>query len=145
MQVSGKMVSYTAAVDSTDCTETGIPRQSEIRTPSRSVCRNLFGTVINHDDFLEVTRKRNIERLEEKRQQYNFDFEKDEPLPGRYLWEKVSNFETRNCSKLTMQSKPIAKRRNSNAFSKTDSKTNRKPSQGKEEHRITGKGLIFYL
>ena len=135
------MVSYTAAENSTDCTEAGIPRQSDSITPSRSVCRNLFGTVINHDDFHEVTRKQNIERLEEKKQQYNFDFERDEPLPGRYLWEKVSNFETRNCNKLTMQSKPIAKRRNSNAFSKT----NRKPSQGKEEHRITGKGLIFYL
>lgn len=143
MRYSGKMVSYTAAVDPTDCLETGIPRQSENITPSRSVCRNLFGTMINHNDYLEETRKRNIERLEEKKQQYNFDFEKDEPLLGRYHWEKVSNFTTRNCCKLAIQSKPIAKRRNSKAFSKTDSKTNGKSPSKAQEHKITGKDHIF--
>lgn len=132
------MVSYIEAAGSTDCTDRGIPTQSENVTPSRSVCRNLFGTTIDHNEFLEETKKRNIERLQEKTQQYNFDFEKDQPLPGRYLWEKVSNFGTGNCNKLTIQSKPILKRRNSKAFSKTDSKTNGKSLKSQEEYKITG-------
>lgn len=83
------MVNFTVA--SSNFSE-GISRQNI--TPSRSACRNLFGTV-DHDEIREEERKQNIERLREKRFEYNFDFEKGTPLEGRYVWERVPNIANR--------------------------------------------------
>jgi hypothetical protein len=103
------------------------------------VCKNLFGTD-NRDEFREEVRQQNIERLQEKKLQYNFDFEKEEPLPGRYLWERVSNLNrTKNCNKLPTEDRAISKNRGSQVLSKNDSLKNTSSKDQLGEHKITGK------
>ncbi|XP_062451272.1 cyclin-dependent kinase inhibitor 1 [Rhea pennata] len=55
---------------------------------SSKVCRNLFGPV-DHDqlqnDFQDLLRR----QLEEAQHRWNFDFETDTPLEGRFKWERV--------------------------------------------------------
>ena len=128
------MVSFT--VTSSGCSQAGIPRYNQNVTPSGRVSRNLFGPV-DHDEFREEIRKQNIARLEEKKTEYNFDFEKDVPLPGRYLWEKVSNMnKTEDCSQERAEDRLISKTTSSKILSKTDSSMN-KPIKDQEERKIT--------
>ena len=128
------MVSFTTT--STGCSEAGIPRYNHNATPSRRVSRNLFGPV-DHDEFRDEIRKQNIARLEEKKTEYNFDFEKDVPLPGRFLWEKVSNLnKTEDCNQVRAEDRLISKNTSSKVLSKTDSSKN-KPSKDQEERKIT--------
>ena len=135
----GKTVNFTIA--SSGCSESRIMRQNQSIVPSRSVCRNLFGPV-DHDEFRQELRKQNIERLEEKKLQYNFDFEKHEPLQGSYLWEKVSNLNrTENINKLRTEDRLMSKNRSPKVLSKTDSPQS-KSSKDQGEHKITGELYI---
>nr|XP_025967670.1 cyclin-dependent kinase inhibitor 1 [Dromaius novaehollandiae] len=55
---------------------------------SSKVCRNLFGPVDHHqlqNDFQDLLRR----QLEEAQHRWNFDFETDTPLEGRFKWERV--------------------------------------------------------
>jgi len=57
-------------------------------TPSRSVCRQLFGPV-NHEQMrADLLRERRMMN-EENSQTWNFDFENGVPLVGRYVWERI--------------------------------------------------------
>ena len=56
--------------------------------PSRSVCRNLFGP-IDHEQLKADLLREKEEMIEEDTRTWNFDFENDIPLLGRYRWEKV--------------------------------------------------------
>ncbi|XP_067387698.1 cyclin-dependent kinase inhibitor 1 isoform X2 [Emydura macquarii macquarii] len=64
--------------------------QSNIRhTPcSRKLCRNLFG-LVDHEqlqnEFQDLIRR----HLEEAQHRWNFDFETETPLEGKFKWEKV--------------------------------------------------------
>ena len=134
------MVSFTAT--SAGCSKAGIQRYNQNVTPSRRVSRNLFGSV-DHDEFREEIRKQNIARREEKKTEYNFDFEKDVPLPGRFLWEKVSNLnKTEDCNEIRAEDRLISKITNSKMLSKTDSPKN-KPTKDQEERKITGRLFIL--
>ncbi|XP_074613232.1 uncharacterized protein LOC141873212 isoform X1 [Acropora palmata] len=55
--------------------------------PSRSVCRNLFGPV-DHEQLKADFLREKEEIIKEDTRKWNFDFENDIPLLGRYLWEK---------------------------------------------------------
>lgn len=57
-------------------------------TPSRNVCRNLFGPV-DHEELRKDIEKHKREHAEAEKREYNFDFENEKPLEGRYLWEKL--------------------------------------------------------
>ncbi|XP_010209256.1 PREDICTED: cyclin-dependent kinase inhibitor 1 [Tinamus guttatus] len=55
---------------------------------SSKVCRNLFGPVDHQQlqsDFQDLLRQ----QLEEAQRRWNFDFETDTPLEGRFKWERV--------------------------------------------------------
>ena len=80
---------------------------SELRDtmPSRNVCRNLFGPV-NHREIQEEIEKDKRQLMAAKKNEYNFDFEKEEPFPGRYLWEKPS-LRFANSSICTKLSEPL--------------------------------------
>lgn len=137
VEIRQKMVNFTAA--SSNCSDVRTSRQHQSINPSRGVCKNLFGTD-NRDEFREEVRQQNIERLQEKKLQYNFDFEKEEPLPGRYLWERVSNLNrTKNCNKLPTEDRAISKNRGSQVLSKNDSLKNTSSKDQLGEHKITGK------
>ncbi|XP_029194457.1 cyclin-dependent kinase inhibitor 1-like isoform X1 [Acropora millepora] len=56
--------------------------------PSRSVCRNLFGPV-DHEQLKADFLREKEEIIKEDTRKWNFDFENDIPLLGRYLWEKM--------------------------------------------------------
>lgn len=56
--------------------------------PSRSVCRNLFGPV-DHEQLKADLLREKEEIIKEDTRKWNFDFENDIPLLGRYLWEKM--------------------------------------------------------
>lgn len=56
--------------------------------PSRSVCRNLFGPV-DHEQLKDDFLREKEEIIKEDTRKWNFDFENDIPLLGRYLWEKM--------------------------------------------------------
>lgn len=112
-------------------------------SPSRSVCKNLFGTVV-HDELREEVRQQNIGKLKEKKLKYNFDFEKDEPLAGRYIWQKVSNFDrTENRKKLLPEDGGTCKKTNRENSVKTNKPKNRSLTDEKE-HKITGM-LVNYI
>ncbi|XP_009999698.1 PREDICTED: cyclin-dependent kinase inhibitor 1 [Chaetura pelagica] len=59
------------------------------QTPcSSKVCRNLFGPVDHQqlqDDLEDLLRQ----ELEEAQQRWNFDFQKETPLEGPFVWERV--------------------------------------------------------
>uniref|UniRef100_A0A8C8S3M1 Cyclin dependent kinase inhibitor 1A n=1 Tax=Pelusios castaneus TaxID=367368 RepID=A0A8C8S3M1_9SAUR len=64
--------------------------QSNIRhiPCSRKLCRNLFGRVDHEqlqNDFRDLMRR----HLEEAQHRWNFDFETETPLEGKFQWEKV--------------------------------------------------------
>ena len=50
--------------------------------------RNLFGRV-DHDQTRSDLQRQLRSDGEEKKRQWNFDFENCEPLPGRYKWQRV--------------------------------------------------------
>ncbi|NWX91449.1 CDN1A inhibitor, partial [Nothoprocta ornata] len=53
---------------------------------SSKVCRNLFGPIDHQQlqsDFQDLLRQ----QLEEAQHRWNFDFETDTPLEGRFKWE----------------------------------------------------------
>lgn len=50
--------------------------------------RNLFGRV-DHDQTRNDLQRQLRSDGEEKKRQWNFDFENCEPLPGRYKWQRV--------------------------------------------------------
>ncbi|XP_043478238.1 cyclin-dependent kinase inhibitor 2-like isoform X3 [Leptopilina heterotoma] len=63
----------------------------------RKVRRRLFEDEDKHDDkdnninLVSEERRRHLEQAKEK---WNFDFEKEKPLPGNYQWIKVNKKET---------------------------------------------------
>lgn len=57
-------------------------------TPSRSVCRQLFGPV-NHEQLRADLLSEKEKLGEENNQMWNFDFENDVPLVGKYVWERL--------------------------------------------------------
>lgn len=58
------------------------------RRAKADVKRNLFGTV-DHDQIRDDLHRELKLITEEKRRQWNFDFENFKPLRGRYKWERV--------------------------------------------------------
>lgn len=72
-----------------------IPIAQKDIAPCRKVCRNLFGTVVNHEDLIREATEANNERLRKKKEEYNFDFAAGKPLPGRYCWQRI--VEDNNC------------------------------------------------
>ncbi|XP_066480415.1 cyclin-dependent kinase inhibitor 1 [Tiliqua scincoides] len=57
---------------------------------SKKICRNLFGPV-DHDQFQKDVQSLMRAQLKEAQQKWNFDFETETPLEGKYKWEKVSH------------------------------------------------------
>ncbi|XP_030650052.1 cyclin dependent kinase inhibitor 1Ca [Chanos chanos] len=56
-------------------------------------CRNLFGPV-DHDE-LKCELKSKLREISERDQtRWNFNFDKDSPLPGEYEWQEVSSSST---------------------------------------------------
>lgn len=53
-----------------------------------SVCRNLFGPV-DHDQLRRDLKQKLHEIAEEDSRRWNFNFEREAPLPGRFQWEEV--------------------------------------------------------
>ena len=60
--------------------------------PSRRVARCLFGPV-DHDEQRKFIRKQLEEIESQDRSRWNFDFKKQCPLPGKYVWQKVEDQE----------------------------------------------------
>ncbi|XP_019638073.1 PREDICTED: cyclin-dependent kinase inhibitor 1-like [Branchiostoma belcheri] len=58
--------------------------------PRSSACRRLFGPV-DHEELERDLRSKIAAIHEESRQKYNFDFEAERPLDGRFEWERVSD------------------------------------------------------
>lgn len=62
-----------------------------LRPPcSKKLCRNLFGPV-DHDQLQKDVKSLIRAQLKEAQQKWNFDFETETPLEGKYKWEKVSH------------------------------------------------------
>ena len=119
--------------------------------PSRGVCRNLFGPV-DHRELREDLEKERRDHLEAKKWEYNFDFEKDEPLPGRYAWEKLSSttFEKSstcsktNCEPLVTMGEPLESKTQPtlstlSSGKSDDGRSNTGPKKNPVEHKITGR------
>ncbi|KAM3625126.1 uncharacterized protein V6R79_007161 [Siganus canaliculatus] len=53
-----------------------------------SVCRRLFGQV-DHEQLHRDLKQRMKEIAEEDSRRWNFNFQTDTPLPGRFQWEEV--------------------------------------------------------
>lgn len=58
--------------------------------PKPSACRNLFGPV-DHDALARELRRHRRELEEASRRQWNFDFQRHQPLDGRYEWRAVDS------------------------------------------------------
>ncbi|XP_075881730.1 cyclin dependent kinase inhibitor 1Ca isoform X2 [Nelusetta ayraudi] len=56
--------------------------------PSRSVRRSLFGPV-DHEQLRRELRQRLKEMSEQDSRRWNFNFQADTPLDGRFQWEEV--------------------------------------------------------
>ncbi|KAI3376907.1 hypothetical protein L3Q82_000154 [Scortum barcoo] len=56
--------------------------------PRESVRRSLFGPV-DHDQLRRDLKQRLREITEEDSRRWNFDFQTETPLPGRFQWEEV--------------------------------------------------------
>ena len=69
-------------------TRAGHSRIRDIQ-PSSNVCRMLFGPV-DHEELRQDIEKDRRKMVEDQKIEYNFDFEKDKPLDGRYLWEPLA-------------------------------------------------------
>lgn len=75
-------------------------------SPSRALCKQLFGP-IDHSQ-LQSDLKRELSKLsQETSSRWNYDFVKDHPLEGRYLWSRVKCKEptsealaSSNCSRI---------------------------------------------
>ncbi|KAM9366882.1 cyclin dependent kinase inhibitor 1Ca [Symphorus nematophorus] len=75
-----------------------------------SVCRSLFGPV-DHDQLRRDLKQRLKEINEQDSRRWNFNFETDTPLPGRFQWEEVpadcaaalyqESAQLKNCSSIT--------------------------------------------
>ncbi|XP_033004126.1 cyclin-dependent kinase inhibitor 1B isoform X2 [Lacerta agilis] len=57
--------------------------------PKPSACRSLFGPV-DHDKLARELEKHNRELEEAGRSKWNFDFQRYQPLEGRYEWQAVA-------------------------------------------------------
>lgn len=53
-----------------------------------SVCRSLFGPV-DHDQLRRDLKQRLKEITEQDSRRWNFNFQSDTPLPGRFQWEEI--------------------------------------------------------
>lgn len=53
-----------------------------------SVCRSLFGPV-DHEQLRRDLRLRLEEIMDQDRRRWNFDFQTDTPLSGRFQWEEI--------------------------------------------------------
>ncbi|XP_047437019.1 cyclin-dependent kinase inhibitor 1Ca [Mugil cephalus] len=53
-----------------------------------SVCRNLFGPV-DHDQLRRDLKQKLNEIAEEDSRRWNFNFQREAPLPGRFQWEEM--------------------------------------------------------
>lgn len=53
-----------------------------------SVCRCLFGPV-NHEQVRQELKLKLKEIVEQDSRRWNFDFQSETPLPGRYQWEEI--------------------------------------------------------
>uniref|UniRef100_A0A3Q2V7Y2 Cyclin-dependent kinase inhibitor domain-containing protein n=1 Tax=Haplochromis burtoni TaxID=8153 RepID=A0A3Q2V7Y2_HAPBU len=63
-----------------------------ISSPTRrreSVCRNLFGPV-DHSQLRRDLKLKLKEIIEQDRRRWNFNFECETPLPGRFQWEEAA-------------------------------------------------------
>ncbi|KAJ7379315.1 hypothetical protein OS493_017828 [Desmophyllum pertusum] len=69
-------------------------------TPSRSVCRQLFGPV-NHEQMRADLLRERKKLCDENTRRWNFDFENGIPLVGSYVWERL-------CSNLTRE-RPVSR------------------------------------
>ena len=63
-------------------------------TPSRPVCRQLFGP-IDHSQMHSDLKRELTKMTKETTTRWNFDFENDQPLEGRYLWCSVRSKESK--------------------------------------------------
>ncbi|XP_056414204.1 cyclin-dependent kinase inhibitor 1-like [Hyla sarda] len=57
---------------------------------SEKVCRNLFGEV-DHEQLKKYYETEMSNALKEAERTWNFDFVRESPLEGDYLWEKVED------------------------------------------------------
>ena len=136
---------------------TGFSRSKDLprfrdTAPSRGACRNLFGPV-DHRELREDLEKERRDHLEAKKWEYNFDFEKDEPLPGRYVWEKLSSTtlgksstcSKTNCEALVTTVEPLGVSKTQPTLSTTssgkrdDGRSNTGSKKNPVEHKITGR------
>ncbi len=63
---------------------------------SQKVRRCLFGKV-NHNEIKNRLRQEMQEMYLESRSKWNYDFEKEEPVPGKYDWEPVKTDDVPSC------------------------------------------------
>ena len=62
-------------------------------TPSRSLCRQLFGPIDHSQTQTDL--KRELAKMnQEATLKWNFDFENDKPLEGNYLWRRIRSKES---------------------------------------------------
>ena len=57
-----------------------------------NACRCLFGPV-DHEEVRRTLRRELRVLTERNREKWNFDFQQERPLPGRYSWERTSEDE----------------------------------------------------
>lgn len=124
------------------------PQTKDI-TPSLSVRRCLFGPV-DHEIVRQDLQKEMKAMSESSAREWNFDFEKTCPLPGRYLWsrvetnpEKCNRRDTSVCRPQISSGNGLTKTTTKdfgcvNTSSKNASKLDRKTPQS---HKITGKDI----
>ncbi|XP_054856725.1 cyclin-dependent kinase inhibitor 1B [Eublepharis macularius] len=58
--------------------------------PKPSACRNLFGPV-DHDELARELERQHRDLAEASRRKWNFDFQRHQPLDGRYEWQAVAH------------------------------------------------------
>lgn len=58
--------------------------------PKPSACRSLFGPV-DHDELARELQRHRRDLAEASRRKWNFDFQRHQPLDGRYEWRALSH------------------------------------------------------
>lgn len=74
---------------STECNFRRTPDRLDI-TPSRALCRQLFGP-IDHSQLQEDLTRELTKMDQEATTKWNFDFVNDKPLEGNYLWSRFQH------------------------------------------------------
>lgn len=64
-------------------------REMDSTRRRQTVCRSLFGPV-DHDQLRRDLKLRVMEIVDQDRRRWNFDFQTETPLPGRFQWEEVA-------------------------------------------------------